>query len=409
VGVRHHHGVSLPLFTLHTNRSGIGDFGDLFPFIDWCKQVGFSSIQLLPLNDTGDDPSPYNVLSANSLDPVYLHVPELTSTAGWSRAQIKAAKIEKLKGKDLQQLACQQMRAVKRYADLRGVLLIGDIPILVNPQSVDVSKNPSLFDLRYSAGAAPDLYSQSGQEWGFPIYCWEEMRKENFAWWRERLAFAEQFFHLYRIDHVVGFFRIWAIPQGAHAVDGRYLPADPQLWEAQGREILEMMIDATHMLPLAEDLGTIPEVVPRVLRELGICGTKVMRWQKISPQNYEPISMTTVSTADSEPLNLWWRNAPEEAREFAGQKGWNYEATLLPWQHREILREAHHSASLFHINLLQEYLALFPELVSPDLKKERINVPGTVGPENWSYRCIPTLEEIIKHRGLAEEIQRVIQ
>ena len=148
---------------------------------------------------------------------------------------------------------------------------------------------------------------------------------------------------------------------------------------------------------------------------MGICGTKVMRWERhpangmlfIDPLHYNPISMTTVSTHDSETLTLWWMMSPD-AQDFARYKGWNYTSHLTKEQRREILWDSHHSSSFFHINLLGEYLALFPELVWDNPHEERINVPGTVAPTNWTYRIRPSVEEILAHAPLAVEVRNLL-
>jgi 4-alpha-glucanotransferase len=491
VGMRPHHGICLSLASLRTKKScGIGDFGALLPLIDWCKEVGFDCIQLLPLNDSGDDPSPYNALSSCALDPIYLSLSDLPEACSslsslprtnhletrrekkrWLRsyfsrtfasiktqpeyldflaknswlhpyALFKACKQEHnhaswtewpksqqslatCRAKDpadldfycfLQYLAFQQMETVRRYADENGILLKGDIPILISPDSVDVWSHPSLFDISYGAGAPPDYYNQKGQAWGFPLYRWDQMRKTHFQWWKERLRVAERFYHLYRIDHVVGFFRIWAIEPKKKASTGHFIPQDENEWGPQGRELLEMMIDSSSMLPMAEDLGTIPEITFSTLRELGICGTKVIRWQRrwnsdrafIPYNEYDPVSMTTVSTPDSGTLSYWWKQFPEDGKEFAKFKNWTYSPTLSPEQAKEILRDSHHTPSFFHINQLQEYLALFPSLVRRNPEEERLNTPGTELPTNWTYRFLPDLEEIMENRELALAIQSLL-
>jgi 4-alpha-glucanotransferase len=495
ISIRPHHGICLPLFSLRSQKScGVGDFGDLPLLIDWCNHVGFDCIQLLPLNDSGDDPSPYNPLSSCAIDPIYLNLRDLGDAPGdlsafaplndlprFPQNQVKHQKIgwlyryfertfphlsaypeyqaflknnpwlvpyalfkackDEYGGKHwqhwpeekqsiarctasqkaidfhcfLQYHSFRQLEKAKRYAEEKGVFLKGDIPILLSPDSADVWANRPLFNLRYSAGAPPDYYNRLGQKWGFPLFQWDEMKRTDFAWWKQRLSAAGRLFHIYRIDHVVGFFRIWAIRENEKADQGRYLPEDERLWGPQGREILEMMIQASNLLPMAEDLGSMmPPVVTETLRELGICGTKVMRWylhdgRWKSPQDYEPISLTTISTPDSETLQLWWKTLPEEAARLAEFKHWSYQPHLAVWQRNEILRDAHHTASLFHINLLQEYLALFPSLVWLNPEDERINIPGTLLPTNWTYRFRPTLEEIVNHRELAEEIQNIIR
>ena len=109
----------------------------------------------------------------------------------------------------------RQLRKVRDYLHSKGVVLKGDIPIGVSRTSVDVWQNPELFDVRSSAGAPPDAFSAEGQNWGFPIYNWEKMAENGYAWWRARFEKMTDYFDAYRIDHILGFFRIWAVPEGA--------------------------------------------------------------------------------------------------------------------------------------------------------------------------------------------------
>ncbi|HSX25565.1 MAG TPA: 4-alpha-glucanotransferase [Chlamydiales bacterium] len=492
IGFYPHHGIYVSLSSLRTKKScGVGEFLDLIPLIDWCKSLSLDCIQLLPLNDTGDDPSPYNALSSCALDPLYLSLTDLpdagplhseleifrplTEMQRVAKNEVRHRKIEWLHryferispnpikneawlqtyalfkslkdeygGKSwqdwpissqtpnpkdlekyrrsidfhcfLQSLCFSQLKKVHDYATQRGIFLKGDIPILLSPDSADVWAHRSLFQLDLVAGSPPDYYTPLGQKWGFPLFNWEEMRRTHFSWWKQRLQMAEQFYHLYRIDHVVGFFRIWAIPADKKPTEGHFVPSDPHLWEGQGRELLEMMISASSLLPIAEDLGTIPTRVRSTLREYGICGTRVIRWERhwegdrsyIPFHLYDPFSLTTVSTADTEPLLLWWKNHPDEAIPLAHLKQWSYQPTLTHEQQFELLRDAHHTPSYFHINLLQEYLSLFPELTWPNLEDERINVPGTLLPTNWTYRTRPYLEEILAHQGLAEAMRKIL-
>jgi 4-alpha-glucanotransferase len=118
--------------------------------------------------------------------------------------------------------------------------------------------------------------------------------------------------------------------------------------------------------------------------------------------------MTTVSTHDSETLQLWWQEFPEDAKAFAAFKNWTYSPDLTQAQRLEMLSDAHHTPSLFHINLLQEYLALFPELVWPNPADERINIPGKILPTNWTYRFRLSVEEIISHVKLKQAIKQII-
>lgn len=508
IGVRQHHGVNVPLFSLHSNKSsGIGEFPDLLPLFSWCKSVGFDIVQLLPLNDTGHDQSPYNAISANALNPFHLGLsslpyldqhPELKSQLSelhkfnltnsidyknlytkreefllkyfdvvfplvqktqdyqtfclqnaWLEgfALFKSIKIsrnweswenwpEELKNptstsyprllkKYEKQIAFHcfvqffcftQFQAIKKEANQQGIFLMGDIPILINYESADVWLNRVLFITNLTAGAPPDMYSEEGQNWGFPIYNWDELKKQNYHWWKERLNVASRLYDLYRIDHVVGFFRIWAIPLNYKGSKGRFIPEDKAKWIPQGKAIMEMMLEDSSMLPIGEDLGVVPPEVRICLLGLGICGTRVMRWERmweqdkrfIKPEDYQPASLTTVSTHDSETLTLWWQNNPEEAKEYARFKGWIYEDFLSKDHLFEILRESHHTASLFHINLLQEYLALVPGLTSSNPEEERINLPGIISDKNWSYRFHPSVEELVSNKELSDIIYKLI-
>lgn len=499
VGIRNHHGICLPLWSLRSSKScGIGDFGDLLPLIDWCRRIGFDVIQTLPLTDSGDDPSPYNSTSSCALNPIYLDLSALPDAnldmllfeplTGHPRLPYAVVKREKMLwlfkyyercfsdvqntedyrafleenhtwledyalfmatkneygGKSWQdwpeekrnietcradgrlidfhrflQYHCQrQVQEVRQYAEKNGILLKGDIPILVSPDSVDVWAAPHLFNFDYGAGAPPDYFNPDGQRWGFPLFRWDVMAKRNFAWWRRRIKAASRYYHLFRIDHFVGLFRIFGFPRGAgpDAV-GEFIPPDETLWEKQGRGILDEIVPLSDMLPMAEDLGDVSPMIRQVMHEYGISGMSVIRWQRrydkkgdfIPYDQYEPLSMTSVSTHDAEPLQLWWRDLPEESSRFAQFKNWVYQPELAAWQRKEILRDSHHTPTLFHMNLLQEYLALFPELVSPNPEDERINVPGTMLPSNWTYRFKPTLEEIVSHRELENQIKDILR
>lgn len=125
----------------------------------------------------------------------------------------------------------RQLREVRDYAHSRGVALKGDIPIGISRTSVDAWISPRLFNLDCSAGAPPDDFSVMGQNWGLPTYNWEEMAKDGFAWWKARFRKMAEYFDAYRIDHVLGFFRIWQIPSNAlHGLLGvfnRALPMSP--------------------------------------------------------------------------------------------------------------------------------------------------------------------------------------
>lgn len=510
IGIGKHHGINIPVFSLHSTQScGIGEFPDLLPLINWCVSIDFDIIQILPVNDTGHDPSPYNALSAFALNPILLGLSSLPHIKRYPELVDKIAEMQKLnnsqridyanvlKAKEkflqlyfekegaaiisskeflvflslspwlkgyalfktlkerfnwkcweewpeefkyptkekidsllelftaeiswhsfVQYLCYEQLHAVKEQAVSKGISLMGDIPILISRDSADVWYNHDIFNLDYAAGAPPDYYNEEGQKWGFPLYNWDELKKQNYQWWEDRLKFAGHFYQMYRIDHVIGFFRIWAIPlDEKNAIHGKFIPEDRASWLGHGEEILKMMLERSEMLPVAEDLGDVPDEVRPCLARLGICSTKVMRWERmwhedsrfIPPEDYPIISLTTISTHDSETEQLWWTNHPEEAEIFAKFRGWCYTHNLSREHLREILWESHHTSSLLHINLLQEYLALVPGMTWQKLEDERINYPGILSDKNWTYRFRPSVEEIVNNTTLSHFMRELAQ
>lgn len=164
------------------------------------------------------------------------------------------------------------------------------------------------------------------------------------------------------------------------------------------------------MLPIGEDLGHVPNSIKLHLNSLGICGTKVIRWERegqfyIPYRNYTPLSMSTVSTHDTETLIDWWQNQPHESKAFAAFKGWTWEHELSQEHHFEILRDSHQTPSLFHINLLPEYLAQAPEFT---WGHDRINQPGVRSKKNWSYRLRPTTDEMINNSQLQQVLKACV-
>ncbi len=509
IGFKEHNGINVPLFSLYSKEScGIGEFTDLLPLIPWCKKVSFDVIQLLPLNDTGKEESPYSALSAFALNPLHLGLsalpfvkkepalysllPKMQALNGLKRIDYKT--VHKLKNAFLkkyydlkadqilksenfkifiqenpwlesyalfktlrikenwrgfenfpyewqnpnlliynellrvhaddirfhifvQYLCFNQFEEVKKTANKNNVFLMGDIPILINRDSADVWGLRSLFDLRYAAGAPPDNYSETGQNWGFPTYNWKEIEKEEYYWWKLRLKVATRLYDLYRIDHIVGFFHIWSIPQDLLSTDGFYIPKDFNIAMKQGEHILKMMIASSSMLPIGEDLGNVPDEVRSCMSRLNICGTKVMRWERmwhedkrfILPEDYPVLSLTTVSTHDSETLKLWWRDKKKEAKDYAHQKKFVYNDQITDDQLTEILKESLHTKSLFHINLLQEYLNLVKEFTFDNLEDERVNIPGTVSDFNWTFRFLKPVEDIVQNKELKTKIKYLLK
>ena len=126
----------------------------------------------------------------------------------------------------LQYLLDKQLSEAVQYAHSKGVAIKGDLPIGVSRTSADAWSRPELFNLDSQAGAPPDAFSAEGQNWGFPTYNWEEMAKDGYAWWKARLKKMSEYFDAFRIDHILGFFRIWEIPLGeSSGLLGHFSPA----------------------------------------------------------------------------------------------------------------------------------------------------------------------------------------
>ncbi len=309
----------------------------------------------------------------------------------------------------LQYLCFSQFFKVKKLAAEKKILLMGDIPILVSYDSVDVWFYRKTFRLDLLAGAPPDMYSREGQNWGFPTFNWDFLEKNNYSWWRKRIEIASLFYDLYRIDHLVGFFRIWSIKPFELAKQGRFVSENRLLWPFLGEKRLESLITMSSMLPIAEDLGTIPHEVRPILKKLGICKTLVARWEKteegelIHPKDYPYLSFCCLSTHDSEPFEIWWENNPLEAKNFAKLHNLSYRKKLSLSSRKCFFKKIHSSPSLFHVNLLPEYLAL----AYKGEGKSRINTPGTISFKNWSYRMEPCLEKLLSHTSLIQAIRSI--
>ena len=314
-------GVAVPLFSLRSHASiGIGDFLDLIPLARWASLCNFDIIQLLPVNDTGTESSPYSARSAFALNPAFINIQSVAGSSAfeneineakesfeksdhveyyrvttWKRAilrkifdnsydQIKRNKalttwIErndwakpycvyctlKLQNNEaswkdwsdyrdpdaeqvgklwtkfrkdclyhawMQYVAEMQFCTAVSEVSQMGLHIKGDIPILINEDSADVWADRKYFSLADRAGAPPDMFSYAGQNWGFPTYRWDVIEKDNFSWWRKRLAQASKFYHAYRIDHVLGFFRIWTIPEKeVTGILGHFEPSVPLTWD----------------------------------------------------------------------------------------------------------------------------------------------------------------------------------
>lgn len=314
----------------------------------------------------------------------------------------------------VQWVAAEQWWAVRRHAYERRVLLKGDLPFVCSRDSADVWAHQHLFDLSGSAGAPPDDFSATGQAWGLPLYDWAAMRAANFAWWRQRARHARDFYDIVRIDHVVGLYRTYSIPARPGGTAG-FVPRDEHVQRAQGdalmRALLEEANPATTLV--AEDLGTVPPWVRESLAHLRIPGYKVLRWERHDgvyhdPRRYPELSIATTGTHDTDTLAEWWRGLrPEEQSAVEQAVGLADPYSPLPAPrpfaevHPALLQRLYEAGSALTILPVQDLFGW------PD----RINVPATVTPENWSWRLpVPTqqLDDLPGIRPRLEQLRGMI-
>ena len=212
----------------------------------------------------------------------------------------------------------EQFKKAKAYANDQGILIMGDLPFLVSRDSADVWSHQQYFKLGLASGAPPDMLYSKGQRWGMPPYNWRTIESNGYDYLTEKLKFAENFYDLYRIDHVVGIFRVWTIPLSEpleHAgFNGSFDPIEETLWEDHGKKILSVMVKSSNMLACAEDLGVVPACSYKILNELGIPGIDIQRWMRDwdktydfkKPYLYRYNSLATIATHDMSSLCAWW-------------------------------------------------------------------------------------------------------
>ncbi|EDY18518.1 4-alpha-glucanotransferase [Chthoniobacter flavus Ellin428] len=537
-------GLLAPLFALRGKHDlGVGDLGALREFVDWAAEQGFRVVQLLPVNETGNDNSPYNAISSVALDPLTIEItPEalpdlsaediekITSSADLKALRAGAviyAEMKELKwvllerafenfvghswkkndkrarafrtflrnegawlhgyaffrvlvdengGTErwdlwpeeqrsfaqaqawldvqkpakrhqferqlrlvsyVQWIAWEQWHKMHDYAGSKGVALMGDIPFGVSYYSADVWTRPELFDHIWCGGCPPERVFETdpftykwGQNWGIPLYRWEVHREQGFDWWRQRVRKVRACFHLFRIDHILGFFRIYGFPwrpqlnaeflplteeeakERTHGELPHYVPHEDDTAAhkaancAQGREVLKVLIEECGPFRLiGEDLGVVPDYVRPCLTELGIAGFKIPYWENepdghMTPgKAYQRLSVTTYATHDFEPLRTTWEGwmAKIEAAEHGGpethkgrDQAWRDVRRVAGWCGFDVPRITPYSDEI-HEKLLRglfatnSWMAIY---MITDLfaTTQRFNVPGAVSESNWSRR-----------------------
>lgn len=294
---------------------------------------------------------------------------------------------EKMFWKVLQFLFFRQWSLLRAYANKHGIDIIGDLPFYVALDSVDVWAHPELFQLDENrfpaavAGCPPDGFSSTGQLWGNPLFDWEELAKNDYGWWVQRIGYLCKVYNVLRIDHFRGFDSYYAIPYGSENASKGSWHSGPgiKLFQAMERLIGPQRI-------IAEDLGFMTESVRELLKESGFPGMKVLEFafdkrdnnnSDYLPYNYIPHCVAYTGTHDNDTVQGWFASADPEDTTYARA----YLRLVNPGNyHWDMMCSLWESVAELTIVQAQDLLGLGSEC--------RMNTPSTIG-NNWTWRALP--------------------
>lgn len=282
-----------------------------------------------------------------------------------------------------------QWSSLKRYANERGVRVIGDIPMFVDAHSADVWANRELFDLdtkgypRAVSGVPPDYFSPAGQRWGTPLYDWPVHRKSGYSWWIARLLRMLSLCDIVRIDHFRGFDSYWEIPAGASdAVNGRWLPGPGAGFFDVFQEALKRTERKNPFNIIAEDLGIITGEVRALRKNAGFPGMRILQFafdgqpdNPYLPHNFdETRTVVYPGTHDNDTTLGWWANLAGHEREYVCRY-FGSDGKDIHW---DMIRATMASVAEFAIVPMQDVLGLGSE--------HRMNQPGEMrGCWEWRF------------------------
>ena len=286
-----------------------------------------------------------------------------------------------------------QWRSLKEYANSRGIKILGDMPIYVALDSVDVWANTGQFLIdekslapKEVAGVPPDYFSEDGQLWGNPLYDWKKMEKDGFGWWLDRIAHSLKIFDELRIDHFRAFASFWAIPaESETAKEGRWV-------DGPGMKLFDAVKEKLGDAPIiAEDLGVFGEDVVKLLEDTNFPGMRVIQFgfdpngdSTHLPHNYPANCVAYVGTHDNNTILGWLWNASEEERRYAlryccfGGTNWG-EGGSHSGSCRAVIETLWRSSAATAIVAFQDMMGYGEDA--------RMNRPGT-SDDNWTFRTI---------------------
>ncbi len=353
----------------------------------------------------------------------------------------------------LQWVAAGQWQRVRDAADAAGVCLMGDVPIGISYHSADAFFEPQFFDLDWCGGAPPEemfkhdeFLARWGQNWGIPLYRWDVLADDDFSWWRRRIHGITRIFHHFRIDHVLGFYRIYSFPwhpqrngeflrltdaQALELTGGRlprWAPRPDDTTENQlanrrdGDLRLRALLDAAGTAEVVgEDLGCVPGYVRPHLASLGIAGFHIPHWEtdrygRVVPPGHLPyLSLATFATHDHDPLAAMWDDGL--ARWLDACNGPRPPDPLVADELRRLLEfaglRAHASLPRYTGDLRRALLSALlgsgardAVVMLTDLFgwKHRCNIPGIAGGKNWRWRLPVTATSISDVAELRAEL-----
>ncbi len=288
------------------------------------------------------------------------------------------------KHKFRQFLFSDQWNRVRDYAHLKGIQIIGDIPIFVAFDSADAWSHPDLFFLGKDgkptvvAGVPPDYFSPTGQLWGNPLYRWSAHKDSGYTWWIKRFSSVLQKVDIVRLDHFRGFAGYWEIPANMPTAEiGRWV-------KGPGKDFMNAIQKAFNGLPIiAEDLGVITPDVVDLRDSFNLPGMKILQFAFAStpddpflPHNYPRNCVAYTGTHDNDTTWGWYKTAPEKERDFC-RRYFARSGEDIAW---DLIRGVWSSPAAFAVSTLQDFLNLDTEA--------RMNYPGRPA-GNWTWRYKP--------------------
>ena len=280
-----------------------------------------------------------------------------------------------------------QWREARRQANGTGVELAGDLPFMVAGDSADVWSLRGDFRTDARVGVPPDAFSATGQDWGLPVYRWDVMEREGYPWLTRRGARMAELYDVYRVDHVIGLYRTYYFPNDGSPA--RFVPEHEHDQIRNGEQVLGILSRGARLI--AEDLGVVPDFVRSSLERLRIPGYRVQRWEREWKQQGQPfrdparwpaVSVATTGTHDTESVAAWYDSIdPAERTALLEIPGLARLRERSPARFDDGVRDA---------LLEMVYGAGSDVLLIPFQDafgmRERVNTPGTVSGDNWSYR-----------------------